>query len=574
VQYNQLNGLNRRFMKHILHFVLFLFTIHLSYSQAPEKFSFQGVARNAAGKLVAGRDVNIRISIRPETALGSPIYQETHTAKTSANGVFNIEVGGGTVLSGQFSSIDWKSGKYFLQVEMDPEGGSSYVDLGATQLLSVPYAIHAAEAVEAASALHATTADEAGRWKNYEPIIQEGHYGKGSYLPNLNWDDMHKMMWLPRRGALRFGSWSGDYIWSTTNIGDFSFAGGVNAMAIGNHSFAFGSEVKANDLGGIVLGSSSQAEYAAIALGSQIQALGAQSVGIGQYVKSLGRNSVAAGYNLQSNSQFGIVLGMSNDISDAVDDDFISTQRLFQIGNGDLSGNRSNAVTVLRNGNVGIGNNVLGPTHILDVGARMRLRSNGNNMTAGLWLDNSNNVPYGFIGGFDNDQAGFYFENHGWVFTVNKNGTAKIANSLVQTSDRRLKRDIRPLTANFEKLTSISGRHYYWKDPQRSQGLQTGLIAQEVETVFPELVETDKDGFKSVNYIGLIPHLLEAVKELKQENARMQEQIEASSQRSLSMQTQANTSNDVLGHKATSLLALLMVVGLSIYVVVLKQRPI
>jgi hypothetical protein len=511
-------------MKHFLHLVLFLFTIHLTYSQAPEKFSFQGVARDAAGKLVAGRDVSIRISIRPETALGSPVYQETHTAKTTANGVFNIEIGGGAGLSGQFSSIDWKSGKYFLQLEMDPDGGSSYVDLGATQLLSVPYAIHAAEALEAANASHANTADEAGRWKNGDPVIQEGMLQGGAEVPTLEWiPNRVRLMWYPRKAAFRFGQLYGSTVWSDNSIGNFSFAGGVNAVASKNHSFAYGSEAFASGNGATAIGQNAEATGdRSIAFGYLSKAVGDLSIAIGSHAKSVGGASTALGFNVQSNSQFGIVFGIGNDISDAVDDEIKPTQRLFQIGNGEWfsNGARSNALTILRNGNVGIGNNVLVPTHILDVGSRIRLRSNPG-ATAGLWLDNSDNVPYSFIGGKSNDEAGIYFEPVGWVFSVNKNGTARVANALVQTSDIRLKRDIRPITGSFTKLTSLSARHYYWKDQHRSQTLQTGLIAQEVESVFPELVETDKEGYKSVNYIGLIPHLLEAVKELKQENARL-----------------------------------------------------
>ena len=67
-------------------------------------------------------------------------------------------------------------------------------------------------------------------------------------------------------------------------------------------------------------------------------------------------------------------------------------------------------------------------------------------------------------------------------------------------------------------LTQLNGYHYYWKDEKRSKSLQTGVIAQEVEKIFPELVEKDEKGFLSVNYTGLIPHLIEAVKELKEQN--------------------------------------------------------
>jgi sugar lactone lactonase YvrE len=87
--------------------------------------------------------------------------------------------------------------------------------------------------------------------------------------------------------------------------------------------------------------------------------------------------------------------------------------------------------------------------------------------------------------------------------------------SVACPSDIRLKRDFSPLVSSLTKLSNLKGYHYYWKDSTRSKNLQTGVIAQELQKIFPELVNQEKDGFLSVNYIGLIPHLLEAVKELR-----------------------------------------------------------
>ncbi|KAA0992361.1 tail fiber domain-containing protein [Dyadobacter aurulentus] len=499
-------------MKLPLFFLLAMLLALCSAAQVPQRFAFQGAARDAAGKAIVNRNVSLRLTIRPTTALGAPVYQETHVTQTSATGIFNISVGAGLVQSGDFGSIKWDSDKFFLQTELDPDGGGNYVNLGATQLLSVPYALHAAEA---------------GRWKNFDPVIQEGSLLLGKSLPELEWGPgIHRLLWYPKRAALRFGAWSDENVWTDANIGHFSFAGGFNAMAAPD-GFAFGFRVKSTGENGIAMGAYTEAARRSVAFGYGVNALANNSIAIGTANQSLNAHSATFGYNLESRVKYGIAMGMSNDISDVVTDEILPTQRLFQIGNGDQKhdGPRSNALTILYNGNVGIGNNVLQPTHILDVGHRMRLRSNPG-YTAGLWLDDNGGAQYCFIGGYDNDQAGFYFENFGWKFTVNKNGNAFLTGALTQNSDLRLKRDIRPLTPSFEKLTSISGRQYYWKDPQRSQGLQTGLIAQEVEAVFPELVETGKDGYKSVNYIGLIPHLLEAVKELKQENRKLSSENE------------------------------------------------
>jgi hypothetical protein len=71
----------------------------------------------------------------------------------------------------------------------------------------------------------------------------------------------------------------------------------------------------------------------------------------------------------------------------------------------------------------------------------------------------------------------------------------------------------------------LNAYHYHWKAADRDQSLQTGLIAQEVQKQFPELVMADDEGYLSVNYIGLIPHLIEAHKELKAENELLKKRL-------------------------------------------------
>lgn len=191
--------------------------------------------------------------------------------------------------------------------------------------------------------------------------------------------------------------------------------------------------------------------------------------------------------------------------------------RIFQIGNGGSPNFRSNAVTVLRNGNVGIGNNALVPQFLLDIGGRARIRHNGS--TAGIYFDNSQNIADAFVGLKADDQIGFYI-NNGWRFWVN-GSNAFVNGAIVNTSDRRLKKNINPLAGSMAMLAKLQGYHYHWNDNRQGSELQTGLIAQEVEKLFPELVMTDKEGYKAVNYTGLIPHLLEAMKELDQKTARL-----------------------------------------------------
>jgi hypothetical protein len=63
----------------------------------------------------------------------------------------------------------------------------------------------------------------------------------------------------------------------------------------------------------------------------------------------------------------------------------------------------------------------------------------------------------------------------------------------------------------------LNGYHFYWKDEQLDSSLQTGFLAQEVEKIFPELVRTDNKGYLAVNYVGLIPYLIQSAKEQQKE---------------------------------------------------------
>ena len=123
-----------------------LFTVLISVSllaQSPQKMSYQAVVRNSSNQLVASHAIGMKISILQGTSTGTAVYVETQTPNTNANGLVSIEVGGGSVVSGSLSTINWANGLYFIKTEMDPLGGTSYSITGISQLLSVPYALHA-----------------------------------------------------------------------------------------------------------------------------------------------------------------------------------------------------------------------------------------------------------------------------------------------------------------------------------------------------------------------------------------------------------------------------------------------
>jgi len=133
-----------------------LFITMILLAQAPQKISYQAVIRNSSDQLVTEKQVGMQISILKGTADGSPVYTETQTPTTNANGLVSIEIGAGTVVDGDFTNVDWSDGPYFIKTETDPAGNTNYTITGTSQLLSVPYALHAKTAESLTEAITET----------------------------------------------------------------------------------------------------------------------------------------------------------------------------------------------------------------------------------------------------------------------------------------------------------------------------------------------------------------------------------------------------------------------------------
>jgi len=129
-------------MKKSLQIFALLFCIAIS-AQAPEKFSYQAVIRNASNALITNATVGVKISILKTSNVGTVVYSESQTPTTNVNGLISIQIGAGTVISGTIAGINWSNDSYFIKTETDPAGGTNYTIAGTTQLLSVPYALYA-----------------------------------------------------------------------------------------------------------------------------------------------------------------------------------------------------------------------------------------------------------------------------------------------------------------------------------------------------------------------------------------------------------------------------------------------
>jgi hypothetical protein len=158
--------LKTKLMKKLFTLLALIATIAIK-AQAPQGFNYQATVRNSSGQLLVNQIVLVKFKILKNSATGDIVYSETQTANTDDLGQINLVVGQGTAPTGTFSTINWDSGSYYLGIELN--SGSGYVEMGTTQLLSVPYALYAEKSGSSATpatnglnALIKTTVESAG----------------------------------------------------------------------------------------------------------------------------------------------------------------------------------------------------------------------------------------------------------------------------------------------------------------------------------------------------------------------------------------------------------------------------
>jgi len=132
--------------KYLIIVALMMIAAMNATAQTPQLINYQAVARDATGSILASTAISVRLDVHDGSATGALQYQETQSVTTNTFGLFTLQIGNGTAVVGSFPGITWGSGNKYLQVEIDPTGGSSYVDMGTQQLVSVPYALFAENA--------------------------------------------------------------------------------------------------------------------------------------------------------------------------------------------------------------------------------------------------------------------------------------------------------------------------------------------------------------------------------------------------------------------------------------------
>ncbi len=128
-------------MKKIIVFIVYLL-VFISYSQSPPSFPYQVVVKDISNNTINNVAVGVQINIKQGTIGGTILYTESFQPVTNGFGLINLGIGTGSTAD-DFTNIDWANGPYFIETAIDVTGGTNYQTVGASQLMSVPYALHA-----------------------------------------------------------------------------------------------------------------------------------------------------------------------------------------------------------------------------------------------------------------------------------------------------------------------------------------------------------------------------------------------------------------------------------------------
>ena len=128
--------------KNILFLVLMIALSSIVFSQSPQSINYQAVAGDQAGGILIEQNLGVRISILQDNIGGNAVYVETHDIITNQSGMINLAIGTGTIVSGNFASINWGNSSFYIKTEIDASGGTNYVLMEVSLIQATPYALH------------------------------------------------------------------------------------------------------------------------------------------------------------------------------------------------------------------------------------------------------------------------------------------------------------------------------------------------------------------------------------------------------------------------------------------------
>lgn len=277
--------------------------------------SYQAVIWDASNSLAVNQNVGVQVSVLQGSPSGTPVYVETHSATTNANGLVSLEVGAGNPVTGSFSSIDWSTGSYYLKTETDPTGGTNYSITGTTQLLSVPYALYAETSGSGGGSgggldlncgtsfnnNHVIRGTGSSNWEctDHMVITSTGRVGINATSPSSSYD-----LTIGSGGFLVDGSSSSSAIAGRLGIGTTSPSSSFD-LTVGSSGFTVTSSTSTSSIAGnLRIGSSSTASST-----YDLQVDGQTYLGSGLRVgttSSPSSNGIIAAGEIRSNNAFNL----------------------------------------------------------------------------------------------------------------------------------------------------------------------------------------------------------------------------------------------------------------------------
>ena len=358
----------------------------------------------------------------------------------------------------------------------------------------------------------------------------DGTYGSLSGLPTLFDGNFSSLSGTPTTLAGYGITDAGDSPFSYNSneaggieVADYTTASGSRAFAVGNDNLASGSSSTAMGRGTIASGNDSTALGANTeASGIASTALGERTTASGDFSTAMGRDAVASNQDSTAMGKGTIASGVASTsmgFGTIASGDFSTAIGDYTLSSGDFS-------TALGKGSIASGRYSTAMGHFTTAEDYMTLALGTHNKADET--PNPDNFSYqntAFVignGGFNSDGA---YDGHlSNAFEVLFDGTTIIAGDLNINSDARLKANIVSLGSTLTKLLKIDGKSYTMKKDENKKH-KIGLLAQDIEKVFPELV-SESHGVKSVNYQGLVPILINALKEQDEKMKSQQSQID------------------------------------------------
>ncbi len=538
-------------MKTLYSILLLLLISILSYSQAPEAFSYQALIRNGSGDILANSQVAVQISFLQDSESGSAVYVETFNPTTTQYGLIALKLGKGSVQSGTFNAIDWGAHAYYVKIEIDPNNGTDYTHMGTSQLLSVPYALYTKSAENAFSGDYNDLSNA--------PTVVSAFTNDAGYLTTFTETD-------PVFGAhaanvitsTNITNWTSAYGWGdhasagyltsyteTDPVFGAHAANGITSGNISNWNTAFGWGNHASE-GYLKSFTETDPVFGAHA------ANGITAPDITNWNTAFGwGDHNAEGYIDDGNTNWDNSYGFITDGNT----NWNNTYGFITAGSTITGLIRSSATgdSWINGGDVGIG------TSSPDA----RLHVQYGSVQFDPWAGSDSYAQFSSIGGgyvqlYLNDgtvnavairsNGGSWFRGgmvdigdgtNNWATGVGDlyvqdvlevDGTIYSA-GYVNTSDARWKKDIVPVDDALNKILQLNGVNFNWKSDEYpeegfSEDRQIGFIAQEVEQILPELVHSDQNNYKGVSYDKITAVLVEAIKEQQQMIEELKQEVE------------------------------------------------